>query len=299
MRSTTIEDGNTTRYLRQYDHIGDVADRAERVLHRDYTDDCSSINGNYSFTQTESLGESMELLRYGWQEGAQAARELLATIDLNEITEQFPQRFAQTIYYDTSGQEPDLSRFLANDPDNMVNVVPNREKIGSIANILINLSQHAMVGADRMRRRGVVVLGLVEALGRLGYSADVQGYEVSTPSRHNTESVYEMRIPLLSAGTYPNTDTVAFAISHPSFLRRIMFALEEEEPNNIRRRFGFHDSGGYGVPWDLEAESYESSDTIHISKDEALCSYDEEMPEELKRMLYELFSRNAEVEPVE
>jgi hypothetical protein len=286
-------------YLRVYDDIGEVADHAEQTLRsRHGRGQNASINGDYDFTHTDSLEEALELLRHGWPEGLQAAQDLLSKIDIHAIAEQFPQRFSQEIEHDVAGDEPDVDRYLVNDPESMITVTPSIDRIGSIATILVNASQHARVKASRMRRRGVVVMGLVEALTSLGYSVDLQAYQLITPEDYDKSAMHETRIPLLSPGMPASLDTIAFAVAHPSFLRRIMFALEERESTKIRDRFGIWESEGYGFPRDLDPTSYEGTDTIHIGKDKALCSSDSKMPKQLEKMLHHLFSREAALEDV-
>ncbi|HYF97200.1 MAG TPA: hypothetical protein VD947_04155 [Patescibacteria group bacterium] len=297
MQKSVEVSGDTQRYIRSFEHIGEVTALAQQSLRAKDSNDRSSQNSGSEFSGTHNLEEAIDLLQFGWPEGMAAARDLLSKIDLDEMTQQFQERFTQTTYYDLAGDEADVGRYLDGDPESMRNIVVVPQKVGSIVKILINLSQHYNVSADRMRRRGVVALGAVEALHRLGYSVDLHGYELSTPSGDSASSTkYEAYIPLLSPGSITNLDTISFAIAHPSFLRRIIFAVEEEEPEEIRDLFGFHSSEGYGIPHDLKPSQYKDPNVIHIGKDEALCKKDKDMPKELKRLLDKLFSQQAKLE---
>lgn len=293
MQQTNLEIAHGgTHYLRTYEHIGDLADQAEQSLREGDASTCSSQSSNSEFSQTRSLDKALGLMRYGWPKGTEAAQELLDTIDLHEITAQFPERPVLEIYYDVAGDEPDIDRYLTNDPENMRNIIPITETIGTIATILVNCTQPSQLEADVMRRRGVVVLGLIEALTSLGYSANVQVYELVSAS----SDLYELRVPLLEAGTSVDIDTVAFAVAHPSFLRRVVFATQETEPKKVRNHFGFWPDEGYGSVQDLDPAAYEGTGVIHIGKDEALCTKDKQMTTELNKLLKKLFSQEATVE---
>lgn len=298
MQKSVITSGNSERHVRSFEHMGEVTALAQQSLRAKDSYDRSSQNNGSEFSGTKSLEEAIDLLRFGWPEGTSAAQELLAKIDLDEITQQFQERFTQTTYYDLAGDEADVGRYLDGDPESMRNIIVVPQKVGSIVKILVNHSQHHYIEAGVMRRRGVVTLGLVEALHKLGYSVDLQAYGVVTPSGGGDPSKkYETYIPLLSPGSITNLDTISFAIAHPSFLRRIIFALKEEEPEEIRDLFGFHSTSGYGVPQDLKPNQYKDPDIIHIGKDKALCKKNKDMPKELKRLLNKLFSQQAKLEP--
>lgn len=286
-----------THYLRNYENIGELAGQAEESLRTGSASTCASQEPDSEFSQTRSLDKAIDLMRFGWPKGTKAAQKLLDTVDIHEITAMFPERPVLDVYYDVAGDEPDIDRFLTNDPENMRNIIPITETIGTIATILVNCAQHAYVEADIMRRRGVVVLGLIEAITSLGYGVNVEAYDYSSPSVDRPSSdMYELRVPLLEAGAAVDRDTLAFAIAHPSFLRRIIFAAQETEPKKIRDRFGFWPSGGYGVPHDLKRAAYEGTGVIHIGKDQALCESDKQMTKELNKLLKKLFSQEAAIE---
>lgn len=182
MQKSVITSGNSERHVRSFEHMGEVTALAQQSLRAKDSYDRSSQNNGSEFSGTKSLEEAIDLLRFGWPEGTSAAQELLAKIDLDEITQQFQERFTQTTYYDLAGDEADVGRYLDGDPESMRNIIVVPQKVGSIVKILVNHSQHHYIEAGVMRRRGVVTLGLVEALHKLGYSVDLQAYGVVTPS---------------------------------------------------------------------------------------------------------------------
>jgi hypothetical protein len=64
-------------------------------------------------------------------------------------------------------------------------------------------------------------------------------------------------------GEYINPARLAFWAAHPAALRRCIFRYNEQQPDQIREQFGFHDSAGYGGPGDIDVTKLPSG-TVYI-----------------------------------
>ena len=68
------------------------------------------------------------------------------------------------------------------------------------------------------------------------------------------DTTVEYHIPVVHPGGFLDIDMAAFCVAHPSFLRRLIFALNEHEAVDLRRKMGFCAGGGYGKPAKLVSE---------------------------------------------
>jgi hypothetical protein len=62
---------------------------------------------------------------------------------------------------------------------------------------------------------------------------------------------YLFTCPIKRAGEAMDEDTMAFAMTHPSVLRRLLFGLQEGHPEDVRQKCGFN-GGGYGRPCNVK-----------------------------------------------
>ncbi len=266
-------DGDHEYCTRQLSGISEVIDIAEQINSQPEGErsNCASINGEYSFTHTNSLEEAIKLCKYGWPEGRERVLKAMANLGIEDGLA----NLGQVIEYqhETAGDEPDIDRYLAGDPENMINYYLDESTAGRIVKLLVNVSQPSYMNPDIIMRRGIAIVAAVETAAAAGYGVQLEAAE-HTVSRYDGQSL-EYRIPLAQAGEYLNIDTVTFAITHPSFLRRLVFTLNENESDEIRDKFGFWESGGYGMPRTVKL--HEDEHAIVIDKDDGLLRDDSEI----------------------
>lgn len=123
---------------------------------------------------------------------------------------------------------------------------------GKQATVLMNCSVGASVSVERIVRRGAAVLAAIEGLRAEGYSLGLTMMQASKGRAVNT--VFEYHIPVVRPGDFLDMDTAAFCVAHPSFLRRLIVALNEHEPADLRRAMRFYRGGGYGQPVRMVSE---------------------------------------------
>ena len=115
--------------------------------------------------------------------------------------------------------------------------------------MLVNCSVSHNVSAERIMRRGAALYTAIEALRADGYSLGLTMVEACTPSGYSDDIVgVEYQIPIIQPGQYLDIDTAAFCLAHPSFLRRLTFAINEHESEEIRKIMGYVSGYGYGQP---------------------------------------------------
>lgn len=223
--------------VREFGHFDEFADAVEfgQIPCPDMGQ--ASETGRKDFTGTRDYAEAIHLLRNGWNDGANkmdAAKEaVIKTLSHKTIETE----------YDVSGSFVDVGRFLSGEPENMVDF--KEQASHKMISIGLNVCVSSRVSQETIFSRGAAVLALIEAFEKSGASVQVNLFEVidSNGSESGWLSVY--KIPLKDFGTLVDTDRLAFCIAHPSFLRRLIFRINEQEPRKIREIFG-HKTGGYG-----------------------------------------------------
>lgn len=265
-----------TEYLyRQLGGIDELIEIADKINSNDENERyrCASITGGYSFTHTESLEEAIDLCKNGWREGRDKVLSAMSSLSIEDSLSNLGQVI--NYHHDTSGDEPDVGLYLSGDPENMINYRVDDSMSGRNVKLLVNVSQHAYVDPTAITRRGIAIVAATETASAAGYGVQLEAVEHTVSSSYSSVMSIEYRIPLAEAGSYLNIDTLTFAIVHPSFLRRLIFALNESESSEIRDRMGFWEGRGYGVPAPIELHDDEHA--IIIDKDDGLLEKDEDI----------------------
>lgn len=249
MRKETREKNGHIYYLRFFDDWFDFLSLAERVERENVGGvfggmSCASVlNADASWAGTATLTEAIRLARTGWPEGVVRVRELIHRIDLRKL---YPHSERLVRSLDVAGEEPDIGLFLAGEPEHMATLWERKlRERGKVVRIILNRSACCDVHSERIVRRGVAIMLAFEVMRILGYSPELI---ISYAVRDHRNQHLEHFIPTLRAGDAVNLDTLGFMMIHPSVLRRLVFAVEECESEEIREWFGFYSGRGYGFP---------------------------------------------------
>lgn len=283
-RETNTLGSGQVEHFRSLDSLGELLDTAKRVDGSEVTDfrySCASLSGGFEFTHTNTLGEAIELCEYGWAEGRERVIEKIGNVAIDDAIA----NLGNTIEYSfqVSGDEPDIDRYLADDPENMIDPFIDPTKAGRNVKLIVNSGQHAFMEADRIERRGVTVAVALDLLSTAGYGVEL---DMAERTSNYGGATVEYRIPIVESGSYVNVDTLSFCLIHPSFLRRLIFALNESEPEQLRQEMGFQSGSGYGRPEYLVLQEDENS--VIVDKDDYLLESDEQIPEKAAELVQRL-----------
>jgi hypothetical protein len=154
------------------------------------------------------------------------------------------------------GYSFDVERVVQGDPDHWMHVKHDIRsgKSSTIVTIVFNGTASASISTDVMIARGVAVGVAVILLEQAGLNVELIAGLAS--SNHQT-GVGETYIPIKRTGDDYSPLAMAYAIAHPSFLRRLGFALWEycsediDERDNWRSVMGYQKHRGYGRPCEL------------------------------------------------
>lgn len=230
-------------------------DLAAQERHNDGLE-CSSRNGAESFTGTASFDDAMQLALTGWHDGLERFQDKLSVLGANFAADIELQR----IKYQVSGRKLDMARHLAGRPDCFMRrySVQESSSAGKLITLAVSAGFSHKIGHAEIMTRGAAICLLSQCLESAGYAVEI--VLVKTQGGEDYESTYSVAIPLKHSDHYAEYDRIAFALAHPSMLRRIIFGIEETESASIRRLFGFHSGGGYGSPLNTESSVYSNGE---------------------------------------
>ena len=192
-----------------------------------------SQSNSKSFTGTETWDEAMDLARRGWPEGRELMheihREMMGEIKIKDINMILPS---------AGGGVLSVPRYLAGDceifdcPDSVQ--VPSR-----VLKVVIAIDTACSTGVDQIMRRGAAVLSYVDALENAGYMCEVW---IQNRVKYGSKKGSTIEAAFKYPNQYLDLDQAAFAMAHPSTLRRLIFkAMERDEELS-------HLSKSYGMP---------------------------------------------------
>jgi hypothetical protein len=176
-----------------------------------------------------SWDEAITMLKYGWHEGITKMKYAMDKINakLDEVD-------GMGILMDTEGDYLDIGSYLAGIPECFAKVIP-AEGFKRIIPVYTGASVVYSISQDNIYNRGAAIMALVERL-LMTHRVDLVVYEFAEDvvgSKH-IEAYFH-----IDTDNDFSHDSMAFYVANQSFLRRIMFSLDE-------RVFNRSNCGGYG-----------------------------------------------------
>lgn len=208
-----------------------LADRAEHTQ----AGENSRMNSN-EFSGC-SFDEAVSFARHGWPEGAAKAKRLLDRLQLH-----VPQAVHSVTHHDVTGSYVDVGEYLQGVPECMVDFREDRRP-ARFAHIVVSATFSANITTQAVIQRGATIAAVVDALETQGIRCTVDLLFQSTD--YNKADTFEVRVPIKEAHAPLNLDTLTFGVAHPAYLRRLMFAVMEQYPADVRDHYKV--GIGYGL----------------------------------------------------
>jgi len=148
-----------------------------------------------------------------------------------------------------AGGAVSVGRHLAGSPVCMRKRRKVRQARGKSVRVGVNVSASAGVSTEIMQRHALACMAIVRAIESRG--VEVELYGVTTSALSGCTSV--IQIAIKRAGQYLDRNRFA-ALGHPSFLRRLVFAVKERHPDSqevVTSSYGSPRSS-HGAAWERE-----------------------------------------------
>lgn len=196
---------------------------------------------NRRWTWTENYDEALHLAVAGWAEGFKRVTVKAEAIARATGKLTMDPRLAE------AGDEVDVGMFLSGDPECMIEY-PLEARRAPVVKIVVSVSFSSGVEAESIYNRGAAVVAAIDAL-----EGDGVRVEVELDHSVGASGFTVRRRVVVKRGEEPlDRDKLAFALCHPSTLRRLFFRLYEQRGEDYWRKCG---GMTYGAPVDpLEDE---------------------------------------------
>jgi len=191
---------------------------------------------------------------------------------------------AAAIDYDIAGHYPDTALASSGETFAMINAGDlSAEK--PVVKLVVNITASAGIKAKHLANRGAAVAALVDQIESAGHSCEIHAVRstVGYQDHFTCECVVVKR-----AGERLGVDEIAFGLGHPSMLRRVCFALMENDPFTNRKGF----AGGYGMPRDIPADALPADAIYFEGIDNDRKGYDS--PENAMKLIRGIYEKQAE-----
>lgn len=224
----------------QYDSLDEFADAARARKDRDSIwiedlDEATSWSpGTWEGVQSYA--------RNGWDE------HLNETLDLaQEAVDTAEERHEIDTFHavwDVTGCEVDVARYLAGEPENMIDYpMVKTPRQGRIVILCASIAYSAAIDADVIVRRGQVITAFALALSRMGIALELwTDWGCSADAAKQAD--FRIRTMVKGANDTLDPAKVLFAYSHPSNLRKLHFAVQNGFSDALQRKVGY----GRGKP---------------------------------------------------
>lgn len=196
-----------TRYAEKNPHLGESSNE-----NTNWVD-----NG-----RTKSLADAVKFSDEGWQEARPQIDKMLA-----EVQEQVGERFSQVtrVQIGLAGGGVHMGRYLAGRPDCMVGFRRQPStRHGRMVRVVYDFGANGSTHSETMLKRGAIVAVLIDTLATLGLSVELVG---ETTVKIGDKGTHTTLVTLHDAKEHMDINALAYAVAHPSMLRRLAFAVRE------------------------------------------------------------------------
>lgn len=195
----------------------------------------------------DSESELKELAYKGWQTESAEALDI-AEQAIEHVERDFHMPGFQAVW-DVAGCEVDVARYLAKEPENMIDyeLVPTT-RAGRVIVLCASISYSTAISAETIKRRGHGVAALAFALTKLGYATELW-VDLSATGKENGKRM-SMRVLVKGPNDALDPAMIMFAFSHPAMLRALGLPAMHEMPEKWQGWLGAQEGGSYGRPSD-------------------------------------------------
>jgi hypothetical protein len=219
-------------------------------------------NRHDGWSGTETHAENVRLLRQGWPDGT--ARILQGVATLSATQDDWSPQWAM----DVCGAFPDVGAYLAGEVEHMHSPDLDQPAAPPLR-LYVNGSYSHKITTRQIENFGIALLTMIDALEREGRQIELVWHMTAgavKPKRKGSKTLVWQNIPpftaqttLKQAGEHMDLDRMAYALAHPSMLRRSAFAIMEQFPE-------YAPLGDYfGAPTDYPSEA-KTEDCVYLPR---------------------------------
>lgn len=196
-------------------------------------------HGEHQWTYGVLRPGAVQMAKSGWPDGAAKARALLDKLDVPPIVD----THSATVN-DVTGSYVDVGEYVQGTPECMVDFKPDTRPVRFVHVIVSGIFPWQLKG-DNIMQRGVTIAAIVDALESRGIRCSVE-LLTRFGARYEPGHYVDVSVCIKDTTQPLNLDVLTFAVAHPATFRRLLFAVGERQPEDIREKFGFKQGRSYG-----------------------------------------------------
>ena len=206
--------GEFIKYLRDNDSVPkEYSDKYER----------ESTNSRRSWYGTTNLDEAIKTCESGWTEKAKRLTTKIKTYTTTSDFSKYQKRFISQ-----AGYQPIVPLYLAGVPNNMMNSKFDQKK-QKVITITKSIGYRGEVSTKQIEEESLKTLSIVQMLESKGYRVNLN---VCNTWGFGEGKEITLKINIKKASEKLNISKVAFPLTHPSMLRRLIFRFREVTPEH-------------------------------------------------------------------
>ena len=235
----------------KFDSVGDLArhvDDLQRVNATRIYGDSSTDTHDPAFYGGWSMEESIDcgLAGGNWQAGADAMPALRIeheTLSGGELPSQF-------IVNDLQGFAPNVPAYLSGVPDDMFDII-EQDSGDKLLRVAVHVGRYSECDQKTILRRGAAIMSVLSQLALEGYSIELWAIWRNC----NSEGSVSIETCVKHGNDHWSPESVAFALCHASFQRRLCWRVAE----NLTGKGGAVTGTNYGNGLKAEFKDYDLS----------------------------------------
>lgn len=180
----------------------------------------SSVENDYSFSQTHSFEEATDLFKNGWQDMSEKLTQMLKT-EMGKMEKVMVSKNIISV----QGYQPIVPLYLNGIPANMVSrkMQPMKQKVITLNK---SITYSGGTSTDTIIAESIKAMAIIKKLENQNYRCNLNiilGTE--EPGKG-----YTIKVRIKSANERLNISKLSFPLVHPSMLRRLFFRFIETYP---------------------------------------------------------------------
>lgn len=180
----------------------------------------SSVDNDYSFSQTYTFEEATQLFKNGWQDMSEKLNQRLK-VELGKMEKVMVAKNTLSV----QGYQPIVPLYLNGIPANMISkqMKPMKQKVITLNK---SITYSGAVSTEKMVEEGIKALAIVKKLENQHYRCNLN---IILGTEEYSKG-YTIKVRIKSANERLNINKLTFPLVHPSMLRRLFFRFIEVYP---------------------------------------------------------------------
>lgn len=196
-----------------------------------------SSRKNDSWSGDSTWEETIKHIREGYYQNLEEIKNSIKNdnfkMDLDNLF-----KFSESV----CGCDVNIEKYLAGEPEDMFEF--EEQKINKFVNLFIAVGANCDITAEELRQRGIKIMSIIDKLESKKIRCNLNLFSFS-----QSGNSIGYKLTIIKAKKYKerlDMERLNYALTNPSFFRRIIFANNERHTNEEINKYGYYSYDGYG-----------------------------------------------------